>query len=281
VGAGFSGEVYEVRHQASGQRMALKVMHLKDRNDARKAERSVVEAHGTFGIEHANVVEVFDIGCEPDGRAWMLMEFLDGPTLATLIAQQGRLSPLYALHVAIEAAWGLDAAHENQIIHRDVKPENIVLTSKGEVKIVDFSIARVIPYDMKTTQRNHRVGTLAYMSPEYLNGAQADARFDVYSLGVVLWEAIAGHHPFHDSFYDQTLLLRRQLATEPAPLSEVAGVPAYFDEVLRRATAKNPADRYMSMADFEARGGGVGVRAGPRGHEPRVEVRRQDDGGTR
>ncbi|WP_437658007.1 serine/threonine-protein kinase [Sorangium sp. So ce1182] len=250
IGAGYSGEVYEVRHRITGARCALKIMHLRDRKDARKAERSLAEAHGTFGIQHANVVEVFDIGCEADGTAWMLMEFLDGPTLTTVLERQVRLSPLFALHVALEVAWGLDAAHENQIIHRDVKPDNIAFTADGSVKVVDFSIAKVIPYEMRTTQRNVRLGTCAYMAPENLDGAEADARFDIYSLGLVLWEMIAGHHPFHDAFHDRTLLVRRQFFTDPEPLSEVAGLPAYVDEVIRRATAKEAAARYLTMAEM-------------------------------
>ncbi|WP_437853219.1 serine/threonine-protein kinase [Sorangium sp. So ce363] len=250
VGAGYSGEVYEVRHRITGARCALKMMHLRDRKDARKAERSLAEAHGTFGIQHANVVEVFDIGCEADGTAWMLMEFLDGPTLTTILERQGRLSPLFALHVALEAAWGLDAAHENQIIHRDVKPDNIVFTADGMVKVVDFSIAKVIPYEMRTTQRNVRLGTAAYMAPENLAGNEADARFDVYSLGLVLWEMMAGRHPFRDAFDDRTKLVNWQFFVDPAPLSDVAGLPAYVDEVIRRATAKQPAARYLSMAEM-------------------------------
>ncbi|WP_155798642.1 serine/threonine-protein kinase, partial [Sorangium cellulosum] len=250
IGAGYSGEVYEARHRITGARCALKIMHLRDRKDARKAERSLAEAHGTFGIQHANVVDVFDIGCEADGTAWMLMEFLDGPTLTTILERQGRLSPLFALHVALEVAWGLDAAHENQIIHRDVKPDNIAFTADGSVKVVDFSIAKVIPYEMRTTQRNVRLGTCAYMAPENLDGAEADARFDVYSLGLVLWEMIAGRHPFHDAFHDRTLLVRRQFFTDPEPLSEVTGLPDYVDEVIRRATAKQAATRYLTMAEM-------------------------------
>ncbi|WP_437951743.1 protein kinase [Sorangium sp. So ce296] len=250
VGAGYSGEVYEVRHRITGARHALKIMHLRDRMDARKAERSLAEAHGTFGIQHANVVDVFDIGCEADGTAWMLMEFLDGPTLATILERQGRLSPLFALHVALEVAWGLDAAHENQIIHRDVKPDNIAFTADGSVKVVDFSIAKVIPYEMRTTQRNVRLGTCAYMAPENLEGAEADARFDIYSLGLVLWEMMAGRHPFREAFHDRTLLAKWQFFMDPAPLSEVAGLPAYVDEVIRRATAKEPSERYLTMAEM-------------------------------
>ncbi|WP_441291076.1 serine/threonine-protein kinase [Sorangium sp. KYC3313] len=145
---------------------------------------------------------------------------------------------------------GLDAAHENQIIHRDVKPDNIVFTADGMVKVVDFSIAKVIPYEMRTTQRNVRLGTAAYMAPENLAGNEADARVDVYSLGLVLWEMIAGRHPFRDAFDDRTKLVNWQFFADPAPLSEVAGLPAYVDEVIRRATAKQPAARYLSMAEM-------------------------------
>ncbi|AKT37880.1 serine/threonine-protein kinase [Chondromyces crocatus] len=250
LAAGYSGQVYECRHRVSGQRCAIKVMHLADRQNARKLERSLAEAEGTYGLKHANVVEVLDIGCEPTGMTWILMEFLDGCTLADLLTRQGRLSPLFALWVVTEAAWGLDAAHENQIIHRDVKPENLFFTRLHEVKVIDFSIAKVVPYEMRTTEPNVRLGTAAYMSPEHLFGSEADARFDVYALGLVLWELLVGDHPFRDALHDQRRLTLCQFNAYPAPLVERLGLPPYLDALIRRATAKNPDDRFLTMSDF-------------------------------
>lgn len=250
IGAGYSGQVYELRHRMSGERCAIKVMHLADRRNASKLERSLAEAAGTFGIQHANVIEVYDIGCEQDGMAWILMELLTGSNVSELLERQGRVSPLLALWIATEAAWGLDAAHENQIIHRDVKPENLFLTRDMEVKVIDFSVARYIPYETKTTERNVRLGTAAYMSPEYLFGEDADARLDIYALGVVLWQLLTGQHPYQHALHDRQKLLKCQLSVPLPPLGERLGLPGYVDEVLARATEKIPSRRYLSMSAF-------------------------------
>ncbi len=250
IDSGYSGRVLEAHHCVSGERCALKVMHLRDRGSSRKQERSRAEAEGTFGIRHANVVEVIDAGIEPDGLIWILMEYLDGITLAELLRRQGRLSPPFALWVATEVAWALDAAHENQIIHRDVKPGNVMLTEEGRVVLLDFSIAKNVPYDAKTTEPTVRLGTAGYMSPENLLGSDADARFDIYALGIVLWELMVGKHPFEESFGNQQRLMLRHITDPLPPLSVVLDLPGYMDELIRRATAKDPNLRFMTVAEM-------------------------------
>jgi serine/threonine protein kinase len=250
LGAGGQGEVYLVEHVHKNELYALKVMRLEDRGDAGKVRRALSTSKAAYRIQHGNVVHVEDLGCEPDGRVWVLMEYMRGSSVAALLARQdGRLSIPLALHVAIEAAWGLDAAHEMGIIHRDVKPDNVWLTPGGGVKVLDWSLAKVIPEGIQTTRRKTGFGTAPYMAPEALRGAAPDARVDVYALGLMLREMIAGH-PFQDAMRDTQEMIRRHLFVEPTPLSRVAGLPPYVDELMDRAIAKDPAARFFSIAEM-------------------------------
>ena len=248
LGAGLHGEVYKVTHAHTGVSFALKVMHLEDRHQAGKVARALSTAKGAYRIQHANVVQIHDLGCEPDGKVWVLMELLEGRSLSSLLAPRRSLGALFALNVAIEVAWGLAAAHEAQIIHRDVKPDNVFLTSGGVIKLLDFSIAKVLPEGVKTTQRKTGMGTPAYMSPAQIAGEAPDVRFDVYSLGFLLWEMIVGQHPFEDALRSTSEMFRRQHSVHPMPLSLAARLPDYVDVMMTRATAKDPAERFASIA---------------------------------
>jgi serine/threonine-protein kinase len=249
LGAGFHGEVWLAEHVHTGVPFAFKFMHLEDSKDAKKVRRALETAKGTYRIDHANVIKVHDLGCEPSGMVWMRMDYLEGKSVAELL-RHGALSLLVALDIAIEVAWGLAAAHELGIIHRDIKPDNVFMTRDGVIVVLDFSIAKVISAGLRTTVRKTGMGTAPYMAPEHLRGAHPDARFDVYALGIMLWEMIAGHHPFHDVLRDTEALIRRQLHVDPAPLSVVAQLPAEVDEIIRRATAKDPAARYGTIAEM-------------------------------
>ena len=247
LGAGASGQVYGIRHDFTHDRFALKVGHLKDRGSAKKVARALVEARATYGIRHHNVVSVIDIGCEPDGMVWQIMELLDGCSIEALLARTPRLSPLYAIDLAVEVAWGLHAAHEQQVIHRDIQPSNVFVTEAGHVKVLDFSLAKVIPSGLKTTHGRHTMGTTAYMSPEHLKRAPPTAQFDVYALGMLLWQMLAGRHPFAAHLDEMVALVNKQLHEDPESLVTAAGLPAYFDDVIRGATAKDPRSRYPGM----------------------------------
>ena len=250
LGEGLHGEVFQVEHVHTSERFALKVLRLEDARDASKVQRALRTAKASYKIKHANVVTVHDLGCEDDGRVWVLMELLEGESIAELLARLGgRLSVPVALHIAIEAAWGIDAAHEHSILHRDIKPDNVWLTREGVVKVLDFSLALVIPDGVRTTQRQggFALGTAPFMAPETLRGTDQDARVDVYALGMMLYMMLAGH-PFHDAYRDTNEMVRRQLFVEPAPVSAAAGLPAYVDDVMRRAIAKDRAGRFFTIA---------------------------------
>ena len=249
LGAGASGQVYAVRHLFTGDRFALKVGHLKDRRDAKKVARSLIEALAGYRIRHQNVVRVLDLACEDDGMVWQLMELLEGKSIGELLQRYGRFSPLYAIDVATEVAWGLSAAHDQQVIHRDVQPSNIFVTTSGVVKVLDFSLAKVIPSGLQTTQRKRSFGTAPYMAPEQMKGAPANPQFDVHALGFVLWQMLVGRHPFEETLRDFKALILRMMNEIPPSLS-VVGLPSYCDDVIRAATNKRPEDRFAGMWPF-------------------------------
>ncbi len=250
LGEGASGQVYAVRHRFTDERFALKVNHLEDRGNARRVARSLVEARASHCIQHDNVVRVFDLGCEEDGLVWQLMELLEGQTVGALLRRMGRLSPVYAIDVLVEAAYGLQAAHELGIVHRDVQPSNVFVTSAGRVKVLDFSLSSWIRSPLKTTHGRGPRGSLGYMAPEHLLKAVPTPAFDVYALGIMLWELLVGRHPFEESLGNAARLVLRQLKDAPESLVTAAGLPAYVDEIVQGAVAKDPAARYAGMWPF-------------------------------
>ncbi|APR86225.1 serine/threonine protein kinase [Minicystis rosea] len=251
LGEGFHGAVHEIIHAHTGDRFALKVMHLENVGNARMVQRALAEARGTYGIDHANVIKVFDLNCEASGLVWMRAELLEGETIAELLARLGRLSPLFAISVALDVAHGLHAAHEAQVIHRDVKPANLFYVRRTRtIKVIDFSIAKIFPEGLQTTMGRAGMGTPAYMSPEQLEGASPMPAFDVYALGMTLWQMLTGRHPFQDALNHSSELFRKQFSEMPPLLSEVAHLPAKLDRVVRRAVAKDPAERYATMKEL-------------------------------
>src|SRR5580693_5900735 len=166
LGTGFHGSVHEIVHDHTGEPFALKTMHLANVGDARKVRRALAEARGTYGIDHAGVVRVHDFNCEDNGLVWMRLELLQGETLAGLLARLGRLSPVFALSAGVEAADALHAAHEAGVIHRDVKPANLMyVTATRSLKVIDFSIARFFAEGLQTTAGRAGMGTPAFMPP--------------------------------------------------------------------------------------------------------------------
>jgi serine/threonine-protein kinase len=246
LGGGGFGRVFAVRHRITGDRFAAKLMHAGDASDERRVQQVLVSARARYRIRHHNVPSMFDVGLEEDGRVWMLLELLEGQTLAEMLRRYGRFSPLFALDFVIEIAFGLQAAHDLQIIHRDVKPSNVYFTFDGVVKVFNFSLARVIYERLRPARPSLTLATLAYMAPEYLLGAMPSPQFDVYALGLLLWFMLVGRHPFDEFLHDPAALKHAQRHVEPPELAKILGLP-HVDAVIRGATAKDPGRRFAGM----------------------------------
>ncbi|HEX6967030.1 MAG TPA: tetratricopeptide repeat protein [Gemmatimonadaceae bacterium] len=246
LGGGGMGVVYHARDVRLDRSVALKFLppHLAASDDAKK--RFLVEAQAAAALEHPNICTVYEIGETEDGRMYIAMPYYDGETLAHFIARGPTTLP-HAIRVTLDIADGLAKAHERGIIHRDIKPANIMLTSDGLVKILDFGIAKLS--DSTVTQPGARLGTIAYMSPEQALGDGVDHRTDIWSLGVVLYEMLAGARPFRAD--DDRGLIFAIGARDPEPLSRQRDdVPAALDSVLVKAMAKRPDDRFATMRAF-------------------------------
>ena len=244
IGRGGMGIVYKA-HEATLQRtVALKVLPADLARDDVFVKRFVREARAAARLSHPNIVAVYGVG-QSDGAHYIAMEYVDGRSLARLVREQGALGAGQALDIARQAAEALAHAHKHGIIHRDIKPENIMVDESGRVKLMDFGLARALQSQSKLTADGTRLGTPLYMSPEQVNGEPLDARTDIYSLGVVLYEMLTGTAPFAA---DTPLSLMYQITHKPFPdVSDVnPSVPEVVAQVVADATAREPERRYPS-----------------------------------
>lgn len=242
VGTGGMGRVYEVEHEELGKRFVLKALlrELSRREDLVARLRN--EWRALARLEHPNIVSVTDAGTSESGVPYYVMERLEGETLALLLHRQRRLHPQRALAIAAGILRGLHAAHRIGVVHRDVKPPNIFVTSSGAVKVLDFGIAKIKDAKGVITARGIAVGTPRYMSPEQAQGAAVDARSDIYATGLMLFEMLSGVGPFDDAADHNELLLAH--LGRPAPLlSSICVVAPELDAVVAALLAKDPRER--------------------------------------
>jgi eukaryotic-like serine/threonine-protein kinase len=253
IGRGGFGEVFEVEHVHLTRRFAVKVLSRAHAGRGDLVERLVREARSLARLHpHPNLVEVTDMRRAADGRAFLVMERLRGRTLSEALRGGGAMPIGHAADVMRQLLRALGAAHRIGLVHRDVKPSNIFLCDDGVVKLLDFGIVKVLTETGGSqTMPGSTVGTPGYMAPEFLEGATPDARSDVYSAGVVLWEALAGHSPFLPGQLGHELLAC--VLTQGIPALEDRGhaaLPAALRAVVRKATARKPAARHASADDF-------------------------------
>jgi len=250
LGRGAMGVVYRAEDPALGRPVAIKTITLTGTEEERAhfEARFLQEARAAGGIGHPAIITIYDVGREGD-IAFMAMELLDGRELRDLI-RGGSLAPSEAVEIAARVAEALAAAHERGIVHRDVKPGNIMVLSDGRVKIMDFGIARLRDPDVKTAT-GMLLGSPRYMSPEQVSGEPFDHRADIFSLGVVLYEMLTGVTPF--SGQDMTQLMYQVVHGAAVPPSHVnRALPTVLDYIVARALKKSPAERYGSAAEFAA-----------------------------
>lgn len=249
IGSGGMGTVYEAEDKRLGRRIAIKILPLEYCRDHKAKERFLREARAASAVDHPNLCTVYDVG-ESEGRLYIVLALYEGETLRERI-RRGPLSPPEAQEVAIQVARGLARAHEAGIIHRDIKPANVMLTRRGEAKILDFGIARLEGDEVSLTRTGASVGTPAYMSPEQARGELVDARTDVWSLGVILYEMVAGRRPFGGESIE--VVVSAILTQKPESLERARPeVPPELAQVIDRALAKDPAERYASAAELLA-----------------------------
>jgi len=244
VAKGGMATVYEALDMRLDRIVALKVMHLGLGDDAEFGRRFVAEARAAAKLSHPNVVAVFDQG-DDNGTLFLAMEYVPGRTLRDVIRQQSPLPPARALNLLAPVLSALSAAHDAGIVHRDIKPENVLISNDGTVKVADFGLARAVTTTGNTATQGLLMGTVSYLAPELVTDGSADARSDVYSSGILLYELLTGNKP-HTGDTPIQVAYAHVHADVPPPSQVVPGIPPYVDALVQRATAR---DRDLRPAD--------------------------------
>ena len=248
LGSGGMADVYLAEDQELGRRVALKLLDDRHASDEQFVERFRREAQSAAGLNHPSIVSIFDRG-QAEGTYYIAMEYLDGRTLKELLIRNGPTPPAIAIDYARQILGALAFAHRNGIVHRDIKPHNIIVRQDGRLKVTDFGIARSGASQM--TEAGSIVGTAQYLSPEQARGAPVDPRSDLYSLGIVLYEMLTGKVPFTGD--TPVEIAMKHLSQVPEPPSTLRPeVPHDLDAVVMRAIAKDPDQRYGSAEEMDA-----------------------------
>jgi eukaryotic-like serine/threonine-protein kinase len=248
LGSGGMADVYCAEDTQLGRRVALKLLYRRFAEDAEFVERFRREASSAAGLQHPNIVGVFDRG-EWDGTYYIAMEYLQGHTLKQLVREHGAMPPDLAVDITIQVLRAAKFAHKRGVVHRDIKPHNVILDDEGRAKVTDFGIARAGASDM--TETGSIMGTAQYLSPEQAQGQPVSPRSDLYSIGVMLYELLTGKVPF-DAESPVTIALKH-VSEPPVPPSQLnPAVPPALDAVVLRALEKEPAHRFADADEFAA-----------------------------
>jgi len=254
IGQGGMGVVYKAEDTRLGRNVALKFLPEELQQDSTSRKRFLREAKSAAALDHPYICKIYEVG-EEEGQSFISMEYIQGETLSQKLTE-GPLPLKDALQTAVEIAEALEAAHKNDIVHRDLKPSNIMLTSDGHVKVMDFGLAkRVTPSEGQEeeittalTREGSTLGTLPYMSPEQVRGQEVDARSDIFSFGVVLYEMLAGVNPFKKGGHMETA--KAVLSDTAPPLTRYTeDIPLLLQHTLKKMLAKEPDQRYQLVHD--------------------------------
>jgi serine/threonine-protein kinase len=248
VARGGMAQVYRAHDELLDRTVALKVLFPELSVDQTFVERFSREAQSAAKLSHPNIVPVFDWG-EDGGTYFIVMEFIDGHPLSDEIREHGQIEPTRAATIASSVAAALDYAHRRGVVHRDIKPGNVLITEEGQVKVTDFGIARAVNTEESLTQVGSVMGTATYFSPEQAEGRVVDSRSDLYSLGIVLYEMLVGRPPFTG---DSPVAVASKHVREVAPMPRLflATIPVGIEAVTMKAIAKRPEDRYQDAEEF-------------------------------
>ncbi len=246
IGTGGMADVYKAKCHKLNRYVAIKVMKSEFSQDKTFVSKFWAEAQSAAGLVNPNVVNVYDVGVE-NGIYYIVMELVEGITLKKYIEKRGRLPYKEAVSIAIQVANGMDAAHKHNIVHRDIKPQNIIISKEGKVKVTDFGIAKVA--SSATINTSASMGSVHYISPEQARGGYSDERSDIYSLGITLFEMLTGTVPF-DGDSAVSVAVQHIQDSIPLPSQLVEGVPVSVDKIVLKCTQKKTDRRYQSAAEL-------------------------------
>src|SRR5664280_98260 len=248
LGTGGMATVYLAEDQELGRRIAIKILNSKHAADQQFVERFRREASSAAGLSHPNIVQIYDRG-NAEGTYYIAMELIDGRSLKELVIQRGPSPILVAVNYGRQILAALRFAHRNGVVHRDIKPHNVLVDDEGRIKVTDFGIARAGASEM--TEVGSIIGTAQYLSPEQARGAPVDDRSDLYSVGVLLYELLTGEAPYSGDTPVEIAMKHLSAIPEP-PSVKRPEIPPALDAVVLRALAKDPDDRYQSAAEMDA-----------------------------
>lgn len=245
VGRGGMADVYKALDKKLNRYVAIKVLKKEFSEDTRFVSRFKIEAQSAAGLAHPNIVNVYDVAEEGDVN-YIVMELVEGITLKEYIEKRGKLSSKEAVSISIQVAMGIEAAHKNHIVHRDIKPQNIMISKEGKVKVTDFGIARAMS---SQTVSSAQMGSVHYTSPEQARGGFSDSKSDIYSLGVTMYEMVTGRVPF-DGDSTVTVAIKHLQEEVVSPSEYANNIPFSLEQIILKCIQKSPTNRYLNMGDL-------------------------------